>query len=102
MTREEKLLCERAKAYLEKRGYTVLPQLTTIQSVAEWMGVSQPHVLNLTKTDGFPQPYQVGVAAFHMQIKGRASWRLKVSEVLTWMESRKVDRTHVTTASIDD
>lgn len=49
-----------AVAYLEKRGYVVMPSLISRQEVSALLKCSDAHINNLMSDDEFPQPYDIG------------------------------------------
>jgi len=82
------------RAFLVKRGYAVYQPLMATRDVAEYFGVSVTHIFNLSKTPGFPAPYDIGTCGkgdFARQ--RRASPRYSAEEIMKWMETRRLDQT---------
>lgn len=77
-----------AQAYLEKRGFIVLPQLIGINDVIEYLGCSARHLKNLREHADFPTPFDIGATKKSID-HTRQKPRWLVTDVVVWLKSRR-------------
>lgn len=78
------------QAFLEKRGYIVMNQLMSNKELSELLGVSVATVLALSKSPGFPVPYDIGSKKVNVD-SHKKFYRWKSQDIRDWLDSRQMD-----------
>lgn len=77
-----------ATKYLEQHGYHVLTRFITRSDIANILGVSMQHVVNLSECDDFPKPIDIGGTRRNITSRITARWLVKDFE--SWIAGRKL------------
>ena len=82
-----------ARLFLEKRGFTILPDLWPAKTVCLYLGCSRPHLENLVNDSDFPKPFDLSATRTNIN-SNRSFPRWKSQDVMGWIESRKTGESY--------